>query len=102
VLTREGETLTLETKARDDGARVFLVTRESGLSTRVPRGENAGKTLVHGPVARALEPLETKRETRKGEDQWVAHVTKSKRAATDYVALLVLPSMHIVGAARVE
>lgn len=106
VLTREGEHLTVETPARSDGARLFLATRESGLSTRVPRGENAGKTLVHGPIARALEPLEPKLE-RRGEkdrekDTWVAHATKSKRASTDYVALLVLPSMQIVGAANVE
>lgn len=106
VLAREGERLTVETPARSDGARLFLATRESGLSTRVPRGENAGKTLVHGPIARALEPLEPKLE-RRGEkdgaqDTWVAHATKSKRASTDYVALLVLPSMQIVGAANVE
>ncbi len=106
VLAREGERLTVETPARSDGARLFLATRESGLATRVPRGENAGKTLVHGPIARALEPLEAKLERRdekdRGKDTWVAHATKSKRASTDYVALLVLPSMQIVGAANVE
>ena len=101
-LLREGETLTFETASRKDGARVVLVTRESGLATRVPRGENAGKTLVHAPIARSLEPLDPKSETRAGKDTWVAHVPKSKRASTDYVALLVLPSMQIVGAARVE
>jgi hypothetical protein len=101
-LLREGETLTFETPARKDGARVVLVTRESGLATRVPRGENAGKTLVHGPIARSLEPLDPKSETRDGKDTWVAHVPKSKRPSTDYVALLVLPSMRIVGAESVR
>ena len=37
-----------------DPSGVWLALTEDGLSTRVPRGENAGATLAHGPVVREL------------------------------------------------
>lgn len=30
---------------------------EEGLATAVPRGENAGVTLAHGPIARSIEKI---------------------------------------------
>lgn len=39
------------------GAEVYLVMTETGLSTKVLRGENAGKTLPHGPVVRSVRKL---------------------------------------------
>lgn len=41
----------------DPTAEVWLAVTESGLSTRVERGENAGRVLTHGPVVRALRKL---------------------------------------------
>ncbi|MFO0572605.1 MAG: DUF1223 domain-containing protein [Polyangia bacterium] len=41
------------------GAELWLVITESGLVTQVPRGENAGKRLAHGPVVRSLRRLGT-------------------------------------------
>ena len=41
----------------DDAAEVWLAVTESGLSTRVDRGENAGRVLHHGPVARVFRKL---------------------------------------------
>lgn len=39
------------------GAELWLVITESGLVTEVPRGENAGRRLAHGPVVRSLRRL---------------------------------------------
>lgn len=36
---------------------LYAAVTESGLSTRVPRGENAGRVLPHGPVVRWLRPV---------------------------------------------
>jgi hypothetical protein len=36
---------------------VWLAVTESGLQSRVSKGENAGRTLVHAPVVRALRKL---------------------------------------------
>jgi hypothetical protein len=41
----------------DSQAQVWLAVAERGLTTDVPRGENAGRHLVHGPVVRNLERL---------------------------------------------
>ncbi len=37
-----------------EGARVLVALTESGLSVKVPRGENAGRTLQHDHVVRAF------------------------------------------------
>jgi hypothetical protein len=52
-LTRTGEALQIVIPATKP-YQVFLAQVERGLSTAVPRGENAGKTLAHAPVVRAL------------------------------------------------
>ncbi len=41
----------------DDAPEVWLAITESGLSTNVPAGENAGRRLAHGPVVRRLRQL---------------------------------------------
>jgi hypothetical protein len=45
--------------AAGEGAavRLWLALTESGLSSRVTRGENKGRTLLHAPVVRSLERL---------------------------------------------
>jgi hypothetical protein len=54
TLARTGDALSIEVAGAPDGAEVLLAITETGLSTSVPRGENAGRTLEHGPVVRAL------------------------------------------------
>lgn len=58
-LQRQGAELLVQVSglAKAPGATVLLAITERGLSTRVRRGENAGQTLHHGPVVRALRPL---------------------------------------------
>jgi hypothetical protein len=41
----------------DDVAEVWLAVTESGLTTDVAHGENAGRRLVHAPVVRSLRKL---------------------------------------------
>jgi hypothetical protein len=36
---------------------LWLALTESGLSSRVTRGENQGRTLLHSPVVRTLEQV---------------------------------------------
>lgn len=36
---------------------LYVAVTESGLRTRVPRGENAGRTLQHGPIVRFLQAV---------------------------------------------
>jgi hypothetical protein len=41
----------------EEKAVVFLAIADRNLSTSVPRGENAGQTLKHGPVVRELRTI---------------------------------------------
>ena len=43
--------------ARRGAADVFVIVAERGLVSVVGRGENGGRTLVHGAVARLLAPI---------------------------------------------
>ncbi len=61
VLQRHGDSLSLSVKdvpASGAGVELFLAITEEGLFTAVPRGENAGRTLPHGPVVRSLRKLQ--------------------------------------------
>ena len=61
VLARKANALDVRIDGVPSGAdansEVWLAITERGLSTDVPRGENAGRHLVHGPVVRALTQL---------------------------------------------
>ncbi len=56
-LEREGSKIvvTVPQQASVAGADVFVGVTEADLVTAVPRGENAGTTLAHGPVVRELK-----------------------------------------------
>jgi hypothetical protein len=59
ALTGNGDQLSLHASglpklAAGDVADVFVVVSESGLSSRVKSGENAGQTLEHAPVVRSI------------------------------------------------
>jgi hypothetical protein len=58
-LRRQGAQLAVEITGLTQaaGATVLLAITERGLISAVRRGENAGQTLHHGPVVRALRPL---------------------------------------------
>jgi hypothetical protein len=59
-VTRTGDTLSIAVTDLPDASpssEVLLALAEEGLTTDVPRGENAGSRLAHGPVVRTLEKL---------------------------------------------
>lgn len=60
-LKRQGDSLMVQVAAptKPQGAAVLLYITESGLSTKVLRGENGGQTLHHAPVVRTLKTLGT-------------------------------------------
>jgi hypothetical protein len=47
-----GDEVRIRAEGAPAGASLLLVVTESHLSTAVPHGENAGRTLAHGPVVR--------------------------------------------------
>jgi hypothetical protein len=57
-VTRNGDRVSIavtDPTENAGAADVWLAVTEDGLSTAVPRGENAGATLAHGPVVRKLD-----------------------------------------------
>ncbi len=57
-MTRSGDRLAIaisDLAEATEPADVWLAITEDGLTTAVPRGENAGATLVHGPIVRSLD-----------------------------------------------
>lgn len=62
VLTKRNGNIDVDVSAvppGDEPAEVWLAVTESGLSSRVPRGENAGRVLSHAPIVRDLRKLGT-------------------------------------------
>jgi len=60
-VTRSGDRVTIAVTDPNEStgaADVWLAVTEDGLSTAVPRGENAGATLAHGPVVRTLDRVQ--------------------------------------------
>jgi len=60
-VTRAGDRVTItviDPSEAAGAADVWLAVTEEGLSTAVPRGENAGATLAHGPVVRTLDKVQ--------------------------------------------
>ena len=59
-LERKGDKLFIKASGlppRDEPAEVILAIVESGLVSKVERGENEGRTLLHAPVARSLRSV---------------------------------------------
>ncbi|WP_437815056.1 DUF1223 domain-containing protein [Sorangium sp. So ce1078] len=56
AIARSGDKVSITVEGLPDGevADLWLAITEDDLSTAVPRGENAGETLAHGPVVRSL------------------------------------------------
>ena len=59
ALSRQGDRVTVDASdiPGSEGAEVWLAITESGLSTDVAQGENAGRHLAHAPIVRALRKL---------------------------------------------
>jgi hypothetical protein len=56
LATRSGaKELTIKVSAAEGASGVYVAQTERNLSTKVERGENAGRTLAHGPVVRSFE-----------------------------------------------
>jgi hypothetical protein len=58
LVTRSGDRVAIAISDLAEAAEpadVWLAITEDGLTTAVPRGENAGATLAHGPVVRSLD-----------------------------------------------
>jgi hypothetical protein len=61
LVTRTGDRVSIAVTDPNDNAGaadVWLAVTEDGLSTAVPRGENRGATLAHGPVVRTLDRVQ--------------------------------------------
>ncbi len=61
-VTRSGDRVSIavtDASEKAGPADVWLAITEDGLATAVRRGENAGATLAHGPVVRALDRVAT-------------------------------------------
>jgi hypothetical protein len=58
-MSRTGDSVVVRAPAftGDDRAEMLFAIVERGHTTAVPRGENAGRTLRHGPVVRELRSL---------------------------------------------
>jgi hypothetical protein len=57
-MTRNGDRVSIAVTDPNESAGaadVWLAITEDGLSTAVPRGENAGATLAHGPIVRTID-----------------------------------------------
>lgn len=101
-LSRAGDALHVEASGVDDageGADVMLAIVEEGLSTAVPRGENAGSTLEHGPIARKLVKIgEASGSSYRGDTS----VALSSNVKRDHARAIVFvqrkKSLRVVGA----
>jgi hypothetical protein len=58
-LSRSGQGFLVKVSGALEGQPMQVALLESGLSSQVKRGENAGVTLSHGDVVRAFEPMVT-------------------------------------------
>lgn len=56
-LSQQGTEVLVRVGASTVPGSVYLALTERGLATKIPAGENAGRTLVHGPVVRWLKRL---------------------------------------------
>jgi hypothetical protein len=59
ALSRQGDRVSVDVRdvPGSEDVEVWLAITESGLSTDVPQGENAGRHLAHAPVVRLLRKL---------------------------------------------
>jgi hypothetical protein len=104
VLAQSGSRVTIDVSdvpraTPDDPDDVWIAITESDLSTRVERGENAGRYLVHAPVVRRLRslgrmlaPTFHAETTLENDPSWKPHALRT------VVFVQLEKSRHIVGA----
>lgn len=87
----------------DASAEVWLAITERSLATDVPRGENAGRHLAHGPVVRQLQRLGNLRGGA-FERELELSLPRGVRPENAQAVVLVQEraSRHIVGAGAIE
>jgi hypothetical protein len=107
ALVRDGDTLRVTISDLPKpfvDAEVFFTTTEEGLSTAVPRGENAGVTIVHAPIARSMEKLGAIRagETTFAVEKIVPRIEDTKKSRTKAIVIVQATAKKaIVGAAAI-
>jgi hypothetical protein len=101
-LTRRApDTLLVETgpaPSTEGPCRAVLATTERGLRTNVTAGENAGETLVHGPVVRSLRNIGDL-----GQAGLSTVVQQPAKAGTRVVVLVEgRDNLHVLGAGTID
>jgi hypothetical protein len=97
---RSGDTINIQIAPYASALSVYLTRSERGLTTQVPSGENAGKTLHHAPVVRSLELLgKTVANVAFGANPAVVRMTPNY-ATVVFVADPV--SLHVLAAAELR
>ena len=100
-LSQAGGLLKIQPPPLEEAGELWLAVSESGLQSKVERGENEGKLLKHAPVARSLKrlgevpkagaPVEAKVEAAKGRSlQAVVFVTSARTRKVLAAASLAL------------
>jgi hypothetical protein len=107
TLAREGDHLAIDVAgapaSASDPAEIWLAVTESNLATEVPRGENAGRRLVHAPIARALRRIARIDGSAAHAEATLERGASWKAGALRAVVFVQLASSRrIVGAAVIE
>lgn len=106
-LVLDGETVRVTVselpRPRVDTEVLFALTEE-GLSTSVPRGENAGVTVVHAPIARSMEKLGvlSANEKKFGAEKRLPLASGAKNKKRAIVIVQSIKKRTIVGAASLS
>lgn len=86
------------TDAPPQDATLRLAVVERGLSQKVTRGENAGRTLRHANVVRTFESVPAQAEGTLS----LSIPSNVDRSQTSVIGYVQVPSMDVIGAARVD
>ena len=96
-LAREGDTVVIDIGGAPN-SHAMIATTERGLSTRVTAGENAGETLVHGPIVRTLRFVADL-----GASGLSTRVVQPRRPGTRVVVFVeARDSLHVLGASSID
>ncbi|RTL48404.1 MAG: DUF1223 domain-containing protein [Bradyrhizobiaceae bacterium] len=93
TVTRKGGSVSINVGQGSGNARVILVGYDAQHSTKVPRGENSGQTLVESNVVRSFQKV----------GDWAGQpvtLNVASPAGEEIAVLLEAPDGSIVGAAR--
>ena len=106
TLSRQGGHVTIDASdipsPNDEPSEIWLAVTESGLSSDVAKGENAGRRLVHAPIVRILRKVgSTAAGAFHGEVDVAMEVTWAPRALRFVAFVQRATSRRIVGASAI-